>query len=80
METSENGECRAAEAKEAERSKLEQLEEERLHAIVAARLARGGGDPSRKGIPLADVAGRDEFDAMVAAEASDSVSDGELFE
>lgn len=59
---------------------LEQLREERLHAIAAARLAQGEADPSRKGIPFADVVGRDRFDAMVAAEATDPVADAELFE
>ena len=41
---------------------LEQLREERLHAIAAARTRSGGeADPSRKGIPFADVVGRDRI-------------------
>ena len=80
METSENGVGCPIGANETMADEFGPLGEVRLHAIAAARLARGGDDPSRKGIPLADVAGCGEFDAMVAAEASDSVSDGELFE
>lgn len=59
---------------------LERLREERLYATAAARLARGDADPNRAGSLFADVVGRDAFDAMVAAEAADSVSDAELFE
>ena len=59
---------------------LEQLREERLHAIAATRLAQDAADPNRKGIPFADAVGRDRFDAMVAAEATDPMPDAELFE
>lgn len=56
---------------------LERLREERLHSIAAARLTENG---ARKGIPFEDVAGADAFDAMLRAEARDSVPDSELFE
>lgn len=59
---------------------LERLREERLYATAAARLARGDADHNRAGRLFADVVGRDAFDAMVAAEAADPVSDAELFE
>ena len=59
---------------------LEQLREERLHTIAAARLAQDDADPNRKPIPFADVVGRNRFDAMLAAEAEDPISDSELFE
>lgn len=58
---------------------LERLREERLHAIAAARLAQGDVDPSRKGIPFADVVGDERFKTMVETEASDPIADGELF-
>lgn len=59
---------------------LEQLREERLHAIAAARLAQGDTDSNRKGIPFSDTVGRERFEAMLEAEATDPISDEELFE
>lgn len=57
---------------------LQQLREEHLYAVAAARLL--AADPSAKGIPVKDVIGADEFAKMVEAEAADSVPDSELFE
>lgn len=54
--------------------------DDRLYSVAAARLARSETDPDHAGRPFADVAGLDYFDAMVAAEAVDSVCDAELFE
>lgn len=59
---------------------LQQLKEERLYATVAARLAEGDATPTRKGIPIEEVLGRERFESLVAAEAVDPVSDAELFE
>ena len=59
---------------------LEQLREERLHAIAAARLAKGDADSNRKGIPFSDTVGRERFEAMLEAESTDPISDEELFE
>ena len=59
---------------------LEQLREERLHAIAAARLAQGDADSNRKGIPFSDTVGRERFEAMLEAETTDPISDEELFE
>lgn len=59
---------------------LEQLREERLHAIAAARLAQGDADSNRKSIPFSDTVGRERFEAMLEAEAIDPISDEELFE
>ena len=59
---------------------LEQLREERLHAIAAARLAQGDADSNRKGIPFSDTVGRERFEAMLEAEATDPIFDEELFE
>ncbi len=59
---------------------LEELREERLYAIAAARLAQCDADPDHKGIPVEDVLGSDYFEALVTAEAADSTPDAELFE
>lgn len=59
---------------------LQQLREEHLYAVAAARLLAADADPSAKGIPVKDVIGADEFAKMVEAEAADSVPDSELFE
>ncbi len=59
---------------------LQQLREERLYAMAAARLSQGDADPNREGISVADDMGRERFDALVAAEATDPISDAELFE
>ena len=56
---------------------LEELREERLHAVAATRIAQDGD--VHNGIPFADVVGRERFDAMEASEAADPVGDEELF-
>ncbi|MFR2030093.1 MAG: hypothetical protein ACLS3M_00865 [Collinsella sp.] len=53
--------------------------EERLHAIAAARLAQGDADSNRKSIPFSDTVDV-RFDAVLEAEATDPISDEELFE
>ena len=45
-----------------------------------ARLAQGDADSNRKGIPFSDTVGRERFEAMLEAEATDPISDEELFE
>ncbi len=59
---------------------LQELREERIYAVAAARIAEAGADPNRKTIPLEDVMGRGRYEAMLAAEAADPTPDPELFE
>lgn len=55
---------------------LQQLREERLYATAAARLFADADDA----VPVEDIIGANEFAKIVEAEASDGISDAELFE
>ena len=61
---------------------LQQLREERLYAVAAARVAQidANPDPDREMPSLRDVMGHERYDALKAAEALDPTPDSELFE
>ena len=59
---------------------LQQLREERLYALAAARVAEIDANPDREMPTLRDVMGHERYDALKAAEALDSTPDSELFE
>ena len=59
---------------------LQQLREERLYALAAARVAEIDANPAREMPPLRDVMGHERYDALKAAEALDSTPDSDLFE
>lgn len=59
---------------------LQQLREERLYALAAARVAEIDANPDREMPTLRDVMGRERYDALKAAEALDSTPDSDLFE
>ena len=59
---------------------LQQLREERLYALAAARVAEIDANPDREMPTLRDVMGHERYDALKAAEALDPTPDSELFE
>ena len=59
---------------------LQQLREERLYAVAAARVAEMDASPDREMSSLRDVMGHERYDALKAAEALDPTPDSELFE
>ena len=59
---------------------LQQLREERLYAVAAARVAEMDANPDREMSSLRDVMGHERYDALKAAEALDPTPDSELFE
>ena len=59
---------------------LQQLREERLYAVAAARVAEMDANPDREMSSLRDVMGHESYDALKAAEALDPTPDSELFE
>lgn len=59
---------------------LQELREERLYAVAAARIAEADSDPNREMSSLKDVMGHERYEALRAAEAVDPTPDSELFE
>ena len=59
---------------------LQELREERLYALAAARVAEIDANPDREMASLRDVMGHERYDALKAAEALDPTPDSELFE
>ena len=50
------------------------------HGDAPVRLAQGDADSNRKGIPFSYTVGRERFETMLEAEATDPISYEELFE
>ena len=59
---------------------LQELREERLYAVAAARIAEADADPNREMSSLKDVMGHERYEVLRAAEAADPTPDSELFE
>lgn len=59
---------------------LQELREEHLYALAAARVAKADADPNHKMIPFEDVLGNERYETMLAAEAASTTPDSELFE
>lgn len=59
---------------------LQELREERLYAVAAARIAEANSDPNHQTISFEDIIGQECYEALLAAEAVDPTPDSELFE
>ena len=59
---------------------LQELREEHLYAVAAARIAEANSDPNHHTISFEDIIGQERYEALLAAETADSTPDSELFE
>lgn len=59
---------------------LQELREEHLYAVAAARIAQANSDPNHQAISCADVIGHERYKALLDAEAASATPDSELFE